>query len=67
MGICCKFKACLFDYVWEIMQEDLICWGENLCSIFELINVIKDNVLVIGFVCWFVIYKWAYLLFINLE
>lgn len=67
MGIRRKLKARLLDYVRETMQEDLTRRGENPRSIFELINAIKDNALVIGFARRFATYKRAHLLFTNLE
>lgn len=67
MGIRRKLKARLLDYVRETLQEDLTRRGENPRSIFELINAIKDNALVIGFARRFATYKRAHLLFTNLE
>lgn len=67
MDIRRTLKARLLDYVRETLQEDLTRRGENPRSIFELINAIKDNALVIGFARRFATYKRAHLLFTNLE
>jgi alpha-glucan phosphorylase-like protein len=67
MDIRRTLKTRLLDYVRETLQEDLTRRGENPRSIFELINAIKDNALVIGFARRFATYKRAHLLFTNLE
>ncbi len=67
MGIRRKLKARLLDYVRATLQEDLTRRGENPRSIFELINAIEDDALVIGFARRFATYKRAHLLFTNLE
>lgn len=67
MGICCQLKKCLLDYVKDKIKVDLICRGQLLRVIFQVINNVWEDVLVFGFVCCFVIYKWVYLMFINIE
>ncbi|MEQ8702629.1 MAG: alpha-glucan family phosphorylase [Phaeodactylibacter sp.] len=67
MGIRRKLKTRLLDYVRETLQEDLTRRGENPRSIFEFINAIQDDALVIGFARRFATYKRAHLLFTNLD
>ena len=62
-----QLKQRLLDYVRETLQEDLARRGENPRSIFELVNAIEDNALVIGFARRFATYKRAHLLFTNLD
>lgn len=62
-----QLKARLLDYVREKMREDLTRRGENPGAIFNVLNNIEDNALVIGFARRFATYKRAYLLFSNLE
>lgn len=67
MGIRRKLKARLLGYVRNTLQEDLTRRGENPRSIFELLNAIQDDALVIGFARRFATYKRAHLLFSNLD
>ncbi|TXB63399.1 alpha-glucan family phosphorylase [Phaeodactylibacter luteus] len=67
MGIRRKLKARLLGYVRDTLQEDLTRRGENPRSIFELLNAIQEDALVIGFARRFATYKRAHLLFSNLD
>jgi len=60
-----KLKKRLLDWASETLQADLTRRGENPRSIFEVLNAIKDNALVIGFARRFATYKRANLLFTN--
>ena len=67
MEIRTGLKKRLLDYVRDTMREDLTRRGANPRSIFELINNINDNALVVGFARRFATYKRAHLLFSNLD
>jgi glycogen phosphorylase len=58
-------KKRLLDWVRHSLAEDFIRRGENPRSTFEIVNAIKDDVLVIGFARRFATYKRATLLFSN--
>lgn len=58
-------KKRLLDYVRVSLREDLTRRGENPRAIFEIINAIKDDALVIGFARRFATYKRATLMFSN--
>ncbi|MFK7935409.1 MAG: alpha-glucan family phosphorylase [Saprospiraceae bacterium] len=67
LGIRQTLKDKLIDYVKETMQSDLMRRGENPRQIFETVNKINNQALVIGFARRFATYKRAHLLFANLE
>ncbi len=58
-------KKRLLDWVRLHLREDLTRRGENPRSIFETINAIREDALVIGFARRFATYKRATLLFSN--
>lgn len=58
-------KKRLLDWVRHSLTEDFMRRGENPRSTFEIVNAIKDDVLVIGFARRFATYKRATLLFSN--
>lgn len=58
-------KKKLLDWVRESLRADLMRRGENPRSIFEIINAIREDALVIGFARRFATYKRATLLFSN--
>ena len=60
-------KQRLLDYVKEELKTSLTRRGENPRSIFETINAINGDALIIGFARRFATYKRAHLLFSNLE
>ncbi|MCO6476457.1 MAG: alpha-glucan family phosphorylase [Phaeodactylibacter sp.] len=60
-------KKRLLDYVKTKLQEDLTRRGENPRNIFEVINAIEEDALILGFARRFATYKRAHLLFTNLE
>lgn len=62
-----KLKSRLLTYVKEKIQADLTRRGENPRAIFEVINNIRKDALVIGFARRFATYKRAHLLFTNQE
>ncbi|MCG8330410.1 MAG: alpha-glucan family phosphorylase [Chitinophagales bacterium] len=62
-----QLKQRLLSYVKDSLQDTLTRRGENPRSIFEVINAIEDDALVIGFARRFATYKRAHLLFTNLE
>lgn len=65
MGIRHKLKKRLLDWVTKSLHADLTRRGENPRNIFEIVNSISDNALVIGFARRFATYKRANLLFTN--
>lgn len=65
MDIRRKLKKRLLNWVRENLQHDLTRRGENPRSIFEIVNAIRDEALVIGFARRFATYKRATLLFTN--
>ncbi|MEZ5045182.1 MAG: alpha-glucan family phosphorylase [Saprospiraceae bacterium] len=62
-----QLRKRLLDKVRSKLQKDLTRRGESPRAIFEIINNIKDDVLVIGFARRFATYKRAHLLFSNLD
>lgn len=58
-------KRRLLDWVRVSLRDDLTRRGDNPRSIFEIINAIKEDALVIGFARRFATYKRATLLFSN--
>ncbi|MCB0585800.1 MAG: alpha-glucan family phosphorylase [Phaeodactylibacter sp.] len=60
-------KKRLLDYIKSTLQEDLTRRGENPRNIFEVINAIESDALILGFARRFATYKRAHLLFTNLE
>jgi alpha-glucan phosphorylase-like protein len=67
MAIRRGLKQKLIRYVKQKMQDDLTRRGENPRAIFEVLNHIAEDVLVIGFARRFATYKRAQLLFSNIE
>ncbi|HMQ47678.1 MAG TPA: alpha-glucan family phosphorylase [Saprospiraceae bacterium] len=67
MGIRKALKARLIEYVKQTLQADLTRRGENPRAIFEFVNKIKNDALIIGFARRFATYKRAQLLFSNQE
>jgi glycogen phosphorylase len=65
MGIRQTLKKRLLDWVRHTLQTDLTRRGENPRAIFEVVNAIQDNALVLGFARRFATYKRATLLFSN--
>ena len=65
MAIRQALKKRLLDWVRASLREDLTRRGENPRSIFEIINAIREDALVIGFARRFATYKRATLLFSN--
>jgi len=64
-GIRLALKKRLLDWVRAELRDDLTRRGENPRSIFEIVNAIRENALVIGFARRFATYKRATLLFSN--
>lgn len=62
-----KLKKRLLKYVKQRLQTDLTRRGEKPGAIFEVINHIEKDALVIGFARRFATYKRAHLLFTNLK
>ena len=62
-----QLKQRLLSYVKDSLQSTLTRRGENPRGIFEVINAIEDDALVIGFARRFATYKRAHLLFTNME
>lgn len=67
MEIRSKLKKRLLNYVKKRLQTDLTRRGEKPGAIFEIINQINSDALVIGFARRFATYKRAHLLFTNLK
>jgi len=65
MGIRRLLKKRLLDWVRKTLAADLMRRGENPRNTFEIVNAIKDDVLVLGFARRFATYKRATLLFSN--
>ncbi len=65
MDIRRRLKKRLLDWVRHSLQTDLTRRGENPRSVFEIINTLRDDALVIGFARRFATYKRATLLFTN--
>ncbi|MFN7119420.1 MAG: alpha-glucan family phosphorylase, partial [Saprospiraceae bacterium] len=62
-----KLKKRLLNYVKARLQNDLTRRGEKPSAIFEILNQIQSDALVIGFARRFATYKRAHLLFTNLK
>jgi len=60
-------KKRLLQYVHETLQDDLTRRGESPRAIFEVLNNIEEDVLIVGFARRFATYKRAHLLFTNLD
>ncbi len=67
MSIRQQLKRRLLGYVKASLQEDLRRRGENPRAIFEVVNAINEEALIIGFARRFATYKRAHLLFTNPE
>ena len=67
MAIRQSLKSKLLSYVKTKMREDLTRRGESPSTIFNILNNIREDALVLGFARRFATYKRAYLLFTNLE
>lgn len=67
MAIRKGLKQKLLRYVKQKMQDDLTRRGENPRAIFEVLNHIAEDALIIGFARRFATYKRAQLLFTNTE
>ncbi|TNE53460.1 MAG: alpha-glucan family phosphorylase [Bacteroidetes bacterium] len=67
MSIRQTLKKRLLDWVRRHLREDFTRRGENPRTIFEIINAIREDALVIGFARRFATYKRATLLFSNEE
>ncbi len=67
MSIRQALKKKLLDYVKARLQADLTRRGDKPSVIFEMLNSIRQDALVIGFARRFATYKRAQLLFTNLE
>ncbi|MFK8103115.1 MAG: alpha-glucan family phosphorylase [Saprospiraceae bacterium] len=67
LSIRATLKQRLIVEVKAKLQEDLTRRGENPRAIFEVLNGIREDALVIGFARRFATYKRAHLLFENLE
>lgn len=65
MAIRLKLKKRLLDWVMNNLQEDLTRRGEGPRTIFEMVNAIREDALVIGFARRFATYKRATLLLSN--
>jgi len=62
-----RLKVRLLDYIRESLKEDLTRRGESPAVIFNMLNGIDNQALVVGFARRFATYKRAHLLFRNLE
>lgn len=62
-----RLKKELLDYVRAKLKSDLTRRGEKPGAIFEVLNHIREDALVIGFARRFATYKRAHLLFTNTE
>ncbi len=60
-------KHRLLDYLKATIQHDLTARGESPRIIFEILNNINEDALILGFARRFATYKRAHLLFINQE
>lgn len=67
MDIRQTLKKKLINFVKVKMQDDLMRRGENPRAIFEVVNAIREDALIIGFARRFATYKRAHLLFQNLD
>ena len=65
MSIRRLLKKRLLDWVRQHLRNDLTRRGENPRTVFEIINAIREDALVIGFARRFATYKRATLLFSN--
>ncbi len=62
-----QLKKALLDYVGAKLKTDLTRRGEKPGAIFDVLNHIQEDALVIGFARRFATYKRAHLLFANSE
>lgn len=62
-----RLKVRLLDYIRTTLKDDLTRRGENPANIFNILNGINNQALVVGFARRFATYKRAHLLFRNLE
>ncbi len=62
-----KLKGHLLDYVAHQLRKDLTRRGDKPSMIFEILNGIRKDALILGFARRFATYKRAHLLFSNLE
>jgi len=60
-------KKRLLQYIHETLQDDLTRRGESPRAIFEVLNNIEEDALIVGFARRFATYKRAHLLFTNLD
>lgn len=67
MAIRNHLKAKLLHYVREQLRKDLTRRGEKPGTIFEVLDGIRSDALILGFARRFATYKRAHLLFNNLE
>ena len=67
VGIRRALKKRLLDWVKQSLKDNLTRRGENPRTVFEILNNITDDALVIGFARRFATYKRATLLFTNPE
>lgn len=67
MGIRRRLKKRLLDYVKDKIQADLTRRGQSPRAIFEVINNVREDALVLGFARRFATYKRAHLMFTNIE
>lgn len=65
MDIRYKLKKRLLDWVRTSLNQDLTRRGENPRNIFEIVNGLREDALIIGFARRFATYKRATLLFTN--
>ncbi|MEL6658101.1 MAG: alpha-glucan family phosphorylase [Bacteroidota bacterium] len=62
-----RLKKRLLDYVKEKIQADLTRRGQSPRAIFQVINNVREDALVLGFARRFATYKRAHLMFTNVE
>ncbi len=65
LAIKASLKKQLLDYVKHHLQADMTKQGENPRQIFEMLNAVREDALIIGFARRFATYKRANLLFTN--
>ena len=62
-----RLKKRLLDYVKEKIQADLTRRGQSPRAIFQVLNNVREDALVLGFARRFATYKRAHLMFTNVE
>lgn len=67
MAIRRQLKSRLLDYVKEKIKADLTRRGQSPRAIFQVVNTIREDALVLGFARRFATYKRAHLMFSNVE